>query len=440
MDRPALRTLRDLVNTKVIAAVVVHGPDRLSRNLGHQLLLAEEFEQAGVKLLIVSHPLEQGPEGWLFFQMRGPLAEYERAKILERTKRGLLGRAKAGHAYGASVPLGYRYVSEPHGGHFEIDEDEAAVVRRIFDLCLSGVPTWGIARRLTEEHLPTKRDRHPHSGGSKSAGVGVWHRDSVYSILTNETYIGKLFWNKRRRVTASNQVPRAREEWVEVPVPPIVPENVFAAVKGQLERNKLLATRNRKHDYLLVGGRLRCGYCGRTMSGISPNGKRRYRCNSIANMADPTQRCRGLLNATMVEQRVWAAIEQVLQQPEIIAAEVQRQQADAETQRAEILREVSLVEDALAKCDRDQQRWEHAYLGEAIDLQDFKAKKAEITTRRTSLLAQRQQLQAQLDSIGQEVDHVEALLDYCARIQQKLQRFDGAEKRLALQALDIRVT
>src|SRR2546425_6670388 len=74
MDRPSLRKLRDLVNTKAIAAVTVIDPDRLSRNLGHQLLLAEEFERAGVKLLIVSHPMEPGPEGWMFFQMRGALA------------------------------------------------------------------------------------------------------------------------------------------------------------------------------------------------------------------------------------------------------------------------------------------------------------------------------------------------------------------------------
>jgi site-specific DNA recombinase len=69
------------------------------------------MERAGVKLLIVSHPLEQGPEGWLFFQMRGAIAEYERAKILERLKRGLIGRAQAKHTSGGNVPLGYRYIA-----------------------------------------------------------------------------------------------------------------------------------------------------------------------------------------------------------------------------------------------------------------------------------------------------------------------------------------
>jgi len=97
LDRPGLHRLRKLVQAQAIAAVIVIDPDRLSRNLGHQLLLAEELEQAGVKWLIVSHPLERGPEGWVCFQMRGAIAEYERAKLLERTERGRIGRAKAGH-------------------------------------------------------------------------------------------------------------------------------------------------------------------------------------------------------------------------------------------------------------------------------------------------------------------------------------------------------
>jgi hypothetical protein len=70
LDRPGARRLRKLVQRQAIAAVIVIDADRLSRNLGYQLLLAEELEEAGVKLLIASHPLEQGPEGWLFFQWR----------------------------------------------------------------------------------------------------------------------------------------------------------------------------------------------------------------------------------------------------------------------------------------------------------------------------------------------------------------------------------
>src|SRR5262249_51181288 len=173
LDRAGLRTLRDLVHTKAIAAVVVHDPDRLSRNLGHQLLLAEEFERAGVKLLIVSHPLEQGPEGWLFFQMRGALAEYERAKILERTQRGRMGRGKAGYVLGGGVPYGDRYTASPPQGSWEVDEVEAAVVRRIFAMCLAGVPIRGIVRHLTQERIPTANDGPHHNAGYKRSAVGI---------------------------------------------------------------------------------------------------------------------------------------------------------------------------------------------------------------------------------------------------------------------------
>src|SRR5215813_2475356 len=79
LDRPSLRTLRTLVQSRALAAIVVHDSDRLSRNLGHLLLLVEEQGQYGVKLLVVSHPVEHGAEGMLFFQLRGAMAEFERA-------------------------------------------------------------------------------------------------------------------------------------------------------------------------------------------------------------------------------------------------------------------------------------------------------------------------------------------------------------------------
>src|SRR5262245_29268211 len=71
LNRPALRRLRALVIARAIHAVIVLDPDRLSRNLGHLLLLMEEFQHAGVYLLLVNHPIEHGAEGTLLFHMRG---------------------------------------------------------------------------------------------------------------------------------------------------------------------------------------------------------------------------------------------------------------------------------------------------------------------------------------------------------------------------------
>jgi site-specific DNA recombinase len=267
MERPGLHTLRELAQNKAIAAVIVYDPDRLSRNLGHQLLLAEEMDRASVKLLIVSHPLEQGPEGWLFFQMRGALAEYERAKTVERAKRGMRGRASKGHPNGGQVPLGYRYIMKPHQGHWEIDTDEATLVRRIFAMCLAGEPVRAIARQLTAEGIPTRLDRRPKSGGKKRNGDGVWSFSSVHHILCNEAYTGRAYFGRKQRLTKTVCRLRDKDEWIPVEVPAILDNDTFQAAQAQLQKHQSTATRNRRHEYLLAGGFLRCARCGRMMTG-----------------------------------------------------------------------------------------------------------------------------------------------------------------------------
>lgn len=361
---------------------------------------------------------------------------------------GFCSGIRAGKATtcGGGVPLGYRYISEPHGGRYAVDEDEASMVRRIFEMCLTGMSTWVIARRLTEERVPTKRDRQPWATraiggkGLKRNGVGVWHHSSVLNILTNEAYVGRQSWNKRRRLTKTTVAARPAEEWVSIAVPPIVSDAVFAAAQAQLARNKADAKRNQKHAYLLTGCRLRCGRCGRTMVGFCNKGVRRYRCSSDANMADPGQRCRGSVKADLVEGEVWTAVARVLAQPALIAAEVARQEETADAQRADLAREMALIMAGLATCDRDAQKWERAYLADAIDLADFKAKMAEIRAKRASLLEAQCACQAQLEAIGVAGQQVEALTAYCVRVRQALHTFDAAEKRLAFAALNVQAS
>ena len=439
MERPGLRKLRALVTTHAIAAIVVYDPDRLSRNLGHQLLLAEELERAGVTLLIVSYPLEHGPEGWLFFQMRGALAEYERAKILERMQRGLIGRARAGNPGGGQVPLGYRAVREPHRARWEVDPEEADVVRRIFAMCKQGMSCRAIAWQFSREQVPTRHDRRPENGGHKVRPAGTWAPSTIYKILTYEGYIGTAYYGKRQPVARTVQQSRAQDEWIAIPVPPIIDDATFHAAQAQLSRNKRLARRNRRHEYLLAGGRFRCGRCGRTMSGFTAPITRRYRCTSVCTLP-PHERCRVSIKADEVERRVWAAVERLLQQPEIIAAEVARQQATAGQRLAEVQQELSLIDAALAKCNREERRWADAYAAEVISLEELKGFRAGIAATRQGLHAERAQRQAHMDALQTAGAKVEALVAYCERVRQRLETFDMAEKQLALEALELRVT
>src|ERR1700693_21586 len=132
--RPALERLRDVVAAGGIDQLYVHCPDRLARNYAHQVLLLEEFLRAGVEVVFLNREVGQTPEDQLLLQVQGMIAEYERAKILERSRRGKRHGAQVGKVSVLSgAPYGYRYVSKQEGAgeaHFEVVWEEARVVRQ----------------------------------------------------------------------------------------------------------------------------------------------------------------------------------------------------------------------------------------------------------------------------------------------------------------------
>ncbi|MDQ3831693.1 MAG: recombinase family protein [Candidatus Tectomicrobia bacterium] len=369
------------------------------------------------------------------------MAEYERAKIMELTKRGAVGRVQAGHPGGGIAPLGYKYIAEPHGGHWEIDDEGAALVQRMFALCLGGTSTRGIARTLTEERVATPSDRHPERGRRKSLPYGVWSHPTVRGILTYQGYTGEAAWGKRERLTRTTTRARPVSAWVPIQVPAIIDPAMFEAAQHALQNHQRWASRNRKREYLLTGGVLTCSRCGRAMSGTCRRGEvRYYRCSSWQSVLEPALRCAGNVRADGLEAQVWTAIVRVLEQPELIAAEIIRQEQGAETKRAELRQQLALIDAGLEKCDRAAQRWADAYADEVINLGELRGYRAEIETRRQPLLAEQATYQRQLDAVGVAVQHVEALTGYCERVRQRLQTFDHQEKRVALEALDIRAS
>jgi DNA invertase Pin-like site-specific DNA recombinase len=116
LDRPALDRLRDAARRGELDAVVILSPDRLARNYAHQWLLIEEFEKVNTPLIFLQNPFGDSPQGKLLTQMQGMIAEYERAQIAERTRRGRLEKARHGEfipwAYSC---YGYRYLPKRHG-------------------------------------------------------------------------------------------------------------------------------------------------------------------------------------------------------------------------------------------------------------------------------------------------------------------------------------
>src|SRR6059036_2936408 len=134
--RPALERLRDAAAAGALDRVYVHSPDRLARRYAYQVLLVDELRRAGVEVVFLNHPLGRTAEEDLLLQVQGMVAEYERAKILERSRRGKLHAARRGSPNVlCGAPYGYRYLSRRESGgeaSYQVVEDEAAVVRQIF--------------------------------------------------------------------------------------------------------------------------------------------------------------------------------------------------------------------------------------------------------------------------------------------------------------------
>ena len=134
--RPALERFRDLAAAGAVDRLYVHSPDRLARKYAYQVLLVDELSRLGVEVIFLNRELGRSPEDDLLLQVQGMMAEYERAKIVERHRRGKLHAARSGVLNVLSgAPYGYHYVSKQAGGgqaRYEMVPDEARVVRQVF--------------------------------------------------------------------------------------------------------------------------------------------------------------------------------------------------------------------------------------------------------------------------------------------------------------------
>ncbi len=116
LARPGLERLRDLAAEKHIDAVIIYCPDRLSRRYAYQVLLIEEFHKNGVEVLFIKSVKGETPEERLLLQFQGIIAEYERAQIMERSRRGKRHKAKQGCVNVLSnAPYGYNYIKKTEG-------------------------------------------------------------------------------------------------------------------------------------------------------------------------------------------------------------------------------------------------------------------------------------------------------------------------------------
>ena len=193
LDRPGLDALRDAAEAGLFEVVWCLSPDRLARSYAYQVLILDELARLGVAVRFTDAPgLDpDDPQARLLTQVQGVIAEYERAKIGERYRRGKLFRARAGEVISRKAPYGYRRVPRGPDGpaRLEIFEPEAAVARRIFAARAAGTTIRQICRQLNEDAVPTP-------SGSRA----VWGTSTINRLLRNEACIGRVYYNRTETI------------------------------------------------------------------------------------------------------------------------------------------------------------------------------------------------------------------------------------------------
>lgn len=456
--RPALERLRDAVAAGEVARVYVYRPDRLARKYAYQVMLVDEFQRAGVELVVFNRPLGQSPEEELLLQMQGMIAEYERAQMLERSRRGKRHKARRGSVNVlGGAPYGYRYVTRIEGGgeaRYEIDEAQAPVVRQIFDWIGRERSSIGdVRRRLTAAAILTP------------AGKTGWDRTTIWGILKNPAYKGQAAFGKTRagELRPRLRAPRGRalqprrarssydqppEHWWSIPVPALVDEALFDTVQTQLEENRRRVRSGQRGAKYLLQGLLVCGCCGYAFYGkpLSASARKHrprdyayYRCvGSDAYRFGGQRLCDNQpVRTDRLEQAVWSEVGRLLAEPARLADEYQRRLAAVQASPGEI--DAALIDQQIAKLRQGIARLIDGYAEGYLDQAEAEPRIRRFKERLQALEAQAEQRQAQAQQQASLQLVIGRLEEFSAKVTTGLEQLDWAGRRELIRTLVKRV-
>jgi site-specific DNA recombinase len=447
LQRPALERLRDRAAEGCFDVLLCHAPDRLARRYAYQVLLLEELQRDGVEVVFAKEPERGGtPEDELLRQFQGMIAEYERAQIAERTRRGKAHRARGGsQAVMSGAPYGYRYVKKADhcDAYWEVDELEAQVVREVFARYADeGTSIGEIARWLSERGVRTRK------------GKTVWDRSTVWAMLRNPAYRGQAAFGKTKtadRHGAPTRTTRARgerhgrrptrydqpaENWTLIVVPALVSEETFELAQARLVENARFARRNTKQLTLLQGVLVcrECGYsCYRTCTRTSNKRISYYRCIGQDGWRHVGGRVCGSspVRADQLDTLVWDEVRRLLEDPALVQAEIDRRLQALRTEHPATKRRDALERD-LTRAESATTRLIEAYQEQLISIDELRARTPPLRKRQSALRAQLDTLDAELHDAETYLKLADTIERFLGRLTDGLDQLDVAEQQRIL--------
>ena len=431
-DRPGLNRLLAAASLipHVFDAILVDDTSRISRNLADAVRIREQLSFLGIRLIAVSQGIDSEDEqADVMLTVHGLVDSLYIKELAKKTHRGLEGLALAGFHTGGKC-FGYRNVQVGDRVHLQIDPDEAAIVRRIFEMSASGVSLKNIAKTLNTEGVPPPR-------GSKQKARPSWVYTAIREMLRRELYVGKIVWNKRKykKKPGTNKrisVLRPENEWVvaEDSSLRIVPQELWDRVQQRIEvvakqfgtgRPGLLK-RSASAPYLF-SGILKCGICGANLAIVDGRG---HASSRMGLYGCPHNRNRGVCSNSVLQRRdeiedlLLAGLQRELEKPDVIAYAVSEIEAalerdasssidtgaDLKLRAAELEQELNNLAEAVAKSG-----------GSKFLLERLQAKERELEGIREAISATPKATHAEVDldwlrcRVSEEIAELPALLN-----------------------------
>lgn len=413
-DRPALAQLRREYKSshKRAHAIVMEHLDRLSRNADwHQGFLLDEMHKHGIQTAF-----------WKAFSSRieravlGAVAqegmEHEKRRMME----GNLYKARSGRVTARVPAYGYKLVdangnegpAARKDSYYAIREDEAAVVRLIYEKFLAGDSLRKIAHDLEMSGIkPPKQYRH-------------WELTQVRLFIKNEVYQGDFYahrWEHTKMQkpdkdglslrTVKCKVERPREEWIHIPVPSIVSRELWEAANRLLARNQKTARRNGNMPYLLTG-LVRCAHCGWKYVGnthrpgkrAKPHWKpyRGYRCPHYSTrpkyLSEHVECENSQIPCHVLDTAVWNVVCAALLEPAML---IEALDSDATSERNQhLLEQIAYLEQEITRKEGEDEKLLRAYLAGAFDEQEYAARRRMLKTEAATMSEEMNRLRAQV--------------------------------------------
>ncbi|OGN15130.1 MAG: hypothetical protein A3B99_01965 [Candidatus Yanofskybacteria bacterium RIFCSPHIGHO2_02_FULL_44_12b] len=400
--RPALDQLRMDAKKKIWEGVLMYDPDRLARRYSYQELVMDELREAGIEVLFVTTSTPKNEEDKILYGVKGLFAQYERAKITERFRLGKIRKVKEGHVLTTEAPYGYHYVpnqkipNQPKKhGYYEINEEEAKVVKMIFSwVANDGLTIRKVVRKLQELAIKPQRSKR-----------GVWSTSTLTTLLRNKAYIGEAHWGSSyavapekpikiqqyKKIKKTSRRMRPEEEWIAsaIPVPKIIEREQFMRAREQLKRNFALCQRNKKNEYLLAG-RIQCS-CGRRRTGEGPmHGKHLYyRCSDrVLSFPLPSACKEKGINARIADRLVWQKVAGLMSSPELLVKQVERWMNTKRAKTKSPFADITIMEKEISKLKDQEERYNKAYGAALFTIEKLKEYTGPIKERVAALESQ----------------------------------------------------